>query len=228
MATIEKIGKVKKVTKAVAKPVQNIAAEEQLKRVGPNKEQFDKLMVEKQQKIPTEEKIEPSRTKTPIEELRALNSAQAKPTRVTPVELIAQTQEAINKMEEIKGTLKTPDAKVKDSLTPLLENKLTHVEENIQAAMSRTGSEYAPKVATAATGNPMMRFLGLLTDGQYKLQTLAMDIERMNTEKKGDLNPGMMLLLQIKVGMITQELEFFSSLLNKALESTKTIMNVQV
>jgi hypothetical protein len=37
-----------------------------------------------------------------------------------------------------------------------------------------------------------------------------------------------MLAMQIKVGYVQQEIEFFTSLLNKALESTKTIMNVQV
>jgi hypothetical protein len=37
-----------------------------------------------------------------------------------------------------------------------------------------------------------------------------------------------MLRIQLKVGYITQEVEFFTAVLNKALESTKTIMNVQV
>lgn len=227
MATIEKIDKVKKVTKAATKPVQNIAAEEQLKRLGPNKEQFDKLMVDQTKKVATDEKIEPARKRSPIEELREMNSSSAKPTRVTPVELVAQTQEAINKMEDIKGRLKTPDIAVKESLTPILDNKLEHVNENIQAALSKTGAEYSPPPVTAPTENPVYRFLGFLTDGQYKLQTLAMEVEKMHL-KREDLNPAALLTIQIKVGYITQELEFFSSLLNKALESTKTIMNVQV
>jgi len=42
------------------------------------------------------------------------------------------------------------------------------------------------------------------------------------------LSPATMLLIQIKVGYIQQEIELFTSMLNKALESTKTIMNVQV
>lgn len=226
MATIEKIEKVKKITKST-KPVEKLVTEEELKRIGPNKEQFDKLMVEKQQpdKIKPE-KVESSKVKSPIEELRDISSSKIKTTRVTPPELIAQTQEAINKMEDIKGTLKTPDAQVKESLVPLLDGKLTHVNEGIQAALSRTGSEYKAPVV-ASTENPVLRFLGFLTDGQYKLQTLAQDVERMHL-KKDDINPAALLAIQIKVGYITQELEFFSSLLNKALESTKTIMNVQV
>jgi hypothetical protein len=226
MATIDKIDKIKKVKRAATKPVENVAAEEQLKRVGPNKEQFDKLMLEKGSKVALEQKIEPSRTKSPIEELRAINSSAQKETRVTSVDLIAQTQEAIGKMEEIKGRLNSPDIAVKESLTPILDNKLTHIDENLRAAMIKAGSEYTPQ-AIAPTQNPIVRFLGFLTDGQYKLQTLAMDVERMHLRKE-DINPAALLAIQIKVGYITQEIEFFSSLLNKALESTKTIMNVQV
>ncbi len=231
MATIEKIDKIKKV-KGATKAVKPIAVEEELQRVGPNKDKFDKLMVGKTdqtQKIQPDLKLDSSRKKSPIEEMRDISSASSKPTRVTPPELIAQTQEAINKMEEIKGTLQTPDVQVKESLTPLLDNKLTHINENINAALSRTGAEYAaaPVTPIAPSQNPVMRFLGFLTDGQYKLQTMALEVERMHLRKE-DINPAALLMVQIKVGMITQELEFFSSLLNKALESTKTIMNIQV
>jgi hypothetical protein len=182
------------------------------------------LMVDKA-KIQPDQKIEGSQRNSPIEELREI-SASRKTTRVTPAELIAQTQEAINKMEEIKGTLRTPDAQLKDSLTPLLTNKLDHIDENLRTAMSKSGSEYVPR-AVAPEVNPITRFLGFLTDGQYKLQTIASDVERMHLNKE-EINPAAMLSIQIKVGLITQELEFFSGLLNKALESTKTIMNVQV
>jgi hypothetical protein len=37
-----------------------------------------------------------------------------------------------------------------------------------------------------------------------------------------------MLAMQVKVGFVQQEMEFFTGMLNKALESTKTLMNVQV
>ena len=72
-----------------------------------------------------------------------------------------------------------------------------------------------------------MRFLGFLTDGQHQLNTLATQVENWHLNKV-EITPATMLSLQIKVGYLTQELEFFSSLLNKSLESTKTIMNVQV
>jgi hypothetical protein len=46
--------------------------------------------------------------------------------------------------------------------------------------------------------------------------------------QKDQISPASMLAIQIKVGFISQELDFFTGILNKALESTKTIMNVQV
>jgi hypothetical protein len=69
--------------------------------------------------------------------------------------------------------------------------------------------------------------LGLLTHGQTQLDTLTKDIGIMR-QQQGEINPADMLLIQIKVTHIQQEIELFTSILNKALESTKTVMNVQV
>ena len=44
----------------------------------------------------------------------------------------------------------------------------------------------------------------------------------------GQITPANMLAIQMKMGYVQQQIELFTSLLNKALESTKTIMNVQV
>jgi len=42
------------------------------------------------------------------------------------------------------------------------------------------------------------------------------------------LTAGRLLAVQVKLSFVQQELEFFTNVLNKALESTKTIMNIQV
>ena len=76
--------------------------------------------------------------------------------------------------------------------------------------------------------NVISRFLGLLTDGQYRMQNIAQAVNFMASDTTREINPAKLLLIQIKVGQIQQELEFFAAVLNKALESTKTIMNVQV
>jgi hypothetical protein len=116
---------------------------------------------------------------------------------------------------------------LKGSVQNLLRNKLSHIDENLKIALHRAGVEYVPPQKVEAPKNPIERFLGFLTDGQHQLNTLANDVNLMHLNRK-EITPASMLAVQIKVGFIQQELEFFAALLNKALESTKTIMNVQV
>lgn len=232
MADVEKIEKIKKISKST-KASQQVQQPEELQRVSPNKERFDNLMqVEKPQLQVVEKKVDPSSTKrnSLFDEVTAMSS-KSQP-RVTPTELIAQTEKAINKMEDIKTKLQTPGLELKDSAQPLLQNKLTHIDDNIRIALNKSGLEHTEAVKPTTlepppTQNPIMRFLGFMTDGQYQLKRLALQVENWHLNGV-DINPAAMLSVQIKVNYITQELEFFSSLLNKALESTKTIMNVQI
>jgi hypothetical protein len=43
-----------------------------------------------------------------------------------------------------------------------------------------------------------------------------------------EISPANMLRIQMKVGYIQQEVEFFTAVLNQALQATKTVFNVQV
>lgn len=232
MALEDKVEKIKKIDKAektvTAVPVEEI---EELKRLPPNKERFDNLMEpSKQQEKSVAQNIDPSMKKNSLfDEARELSS-KTDNLKVTPAELITQTEAALNKIDELKTKLATPGLEIKESAKPLLTNKLTHVNDNIRIALSKAGTEFtetSPVTAAPPAENAVMRFLGLLTDGQYKLQTLATQVDQWHLNK-ADINPATMLAVQIKVNYITQELEFFSALLNKSLESTKTIMNVQV
>lgn len=224
----DKIDKIKKVGRKEA-GLKTMIPEEELQRVAPNKERFDNMMqAPKPEKIVIDKQLEPSKKTTLMDEARRVNTKESK-ARVTPAELIAQIDQVNNQIDDIKGKLKTPGLEIKSSVNTLMRNKISHVDENIRIALSQTGSE-VPNKAVIPVGpreNPISRFLGMLTDGQYRMQTIAGDVERMALNKH-DINPATLLLVQIKVGYIQQELEFFAGLLNKALESTKTIMNVQV
>lgn len=232
MANLEKIEKIKKVSKS-SKTIQQLQQPEELQRLAPNKQRFDNLMqVEKPQEQLTQNKLDPSTKRNSLFDEARVMSSQSQP-RVTPTELIAQTEQAINRMEDIKSKLQTPGLEIKDSVNNLLQNKLTHIDDNIRIALNKTGLEGTSGVPTTLTltpppsQNPIMRFLGFMTDGQYQMKRLALQVENWHLNGV-DINPAAMLSVQIKVNYITQELEFFSSLLNKALESTKTIMNVQI
>lgn len=225
----EKIEKVKKVTNA-GKAIDIPEVIQDVTRLSPNKEHFDDLLKQAQnkpEKVSMEE-IDPAKRGSLLDQVRETGSRTDKPTVITPAELVAQTEQASNRIEGLKMALQEPGAQVRESAVPLLQNKLTHIDENIRVALNKAGVEQrVESFKTAPSTNPVMRFLGFLTDGQYQLNTLSTEVEKWHLNKV-EITPATMLALQIKVGYITQELEFFSSLLNKALESTKTIMNVQV
>lgn len=233
MADLDKIEKIKKVKGAAeAKPIQDIAAQEEIQRVGPNKEKFDLLVQnEKALAVDTDQKAGSIKRNSPIEEF---NSSSQAPVKVTPTELVSQTQATVSKFDQPKAALEKPNAQIPTSVEPLLQNKLTNINDSIKIALEKAGLEVKKEdlvkkqaVPGAVTQNPVMRFLGMLTDGQYQMSRLALEVEKMHLNKK-EINPAALLSIQLKVNYVTQELEFFTSLLNKALESTKTIMNVQV
>jgi hypothetical protein len=165
-----------------------------------------------------------------IEEVKKLNSQVSKIAKLNPEELKNQAQSVIAQIEEVKTQLSTSQADIKPSYQTLLRNRLTHVDDNLKIALSKAGVEYTPppaQVAQINSANPIQRFIGLLSTSQYQLEHLNQIIDQLSLTK-AQLTPANMLALQIKVSYVQQQMELFTSLLNKALESTKTIMNVQV
>lgn len=162
-----------------------------------------------------------------MEQISELNRKVEEVKRVQPADIIAQAQEVTSRISQIKDQLALPDQAIKPAYKNILNNKLTHINDNLKIALSAAGVENVPPPTKPATNNIIDRFLGFLTDGQAQLTEVGKEVERLGNNKNG-FNAAAMLAVQIKVGYVQHELEFFSSVLNKALESTKTIMNVQV
>jgi hypothetical protein len=165
-----------------------------------------------------------------IEEVRKLNTQVSKIAKLTPEELKNQAQSVIAQIEEVKTQLSTTQAEIKPSYQNVLRNRLTHIDDNLKIALSKAGVEYTPppaQVSQINSANPIERFIGFLSSSQYQLEHLNQIIDHLNLTKM-QMTPANMLALQIKVSYVQQQMELFTSLLNKALESTKTIMNVQV
>lgn len=222
---VEKIESIKKIGDSKLDGVKKVQG-------GANQDHFESLMLQQQQQkqATTAQQVEPTtNSKKPslMEQVGDLNRKVDQVKRVPPTDIVAQAQEVIGRMSEIKAQLALPDQSIKPAYRNILNNKLTHINENLRIALSAAGVESVPPPASATSNNPIDRFLGFLTDGQAQLQTLGKEVETMNLNKNS-LSAASMLAVQIKVGFIQQELEFFSAVLNKALESTKTIMNVQV
>ncbi|ADI38960.1 type III secretion ATPase [Waddlia chondrophila 2032/99] len=218
---LEKIDKIKKVSTKL---------EPQTRIHEPNKDYFDALM---QQQRVTAEKVEASSKDasekagaTLFDEVQNLNRRPDIATRSSPNELVAQAEDVIAQIDTLKTKLETPELNIKSSVQTLLRNKLNHIDENLKVALDKTGTEVAKPERSDGMSKPIDRFLGLLTHSQNQLETLASDVKAMAVEN--EMSPASMLLIQIKVAKVQQEIELFTSMLNKALESTKTIMNVQV
>lgn len=222
--------KVEKVPKISAEDeIQESSKVSTKEKVSPNTERFNALM----QKEGTEATAQGSEKLSLMETVRDLNYTTSPPGKVTNESLIEQTQTAIKRIEEIKQTLDSPNVHIKSSTQQLLHNKLEHIDDSLRVALSRAGVEYSPPVSETkqyippkGTG-PIERFLGFLTDGQFKLESLSSELQVMSMSGQ-QLSPVNMLAVQVKVNQMQQELELFSALLSKGLESIKTIMNIQV
>lgn len=201
----------------------------EVERQAPNRERFDELIGTGQERRSIEIRSSEGEKGSLMDQVRELNSKVESVSKASPDVLVAQTQDVIKKIEDVKTQLASPDLQLKDSVQNLLKNKLSHIDDSLKVVMNRAGLEYTPQAAGTQSGliTPIDRFLGFLTHGQYQLQKLASDVQMMHLNKE-EISPASMLAIQIKVGYIQQEIEFFANMLNKALESTKTIMNVQI
>lgn len=170
----------------------------------------------------------PASTNSLMDEVKNLNSRVSKASRLSPEELKNQAKEIIAKIEDVKTHLSNASTDVKSSYQNVLHNRLSHIDDSLRIALSKAGVEYQPPVAgTPGSNNPIERFVGFLTNSQNQLEHLTQSINQLDATH-AQLTPANMLAIQIKVGYVQQQIELFTSLLNKALESTKTIMNVQV
>lgn len=221
---IEKIEEVEKVSDAKQDASELIVEEPQ--RVSPNPEHFQSLMGQDSSKTVVDSHTETTKTSL-MDQVRDLNNKVNTMSKATPTELANQARTVIGQIEEVKTKLASPDLELKSSVQTLLKNKLSHIDESLKVALNRAGVEYVPPHVETKITNPIEKFIGYLTHGQYQLNRLAMDVDQMHHTNK-EISPANMLAIQIKVGYVTQEIEFFINLLNNALSATKTVMNVQV
>jgi hypothetical protein len=232
MATEEKIEKIEKVSRG-ADAVESV----DIDTAQPNKEQFNALLQQDVKSAPQQLTPENTGKVSLMETVSNTHQTNTRQGQATYENLVTQTKQALEKIESIKKTLETPDITIKASVRNLLQNKLSHIDDGLKIALTKVDAEYnvndakiqaeAKEVSGTERVNPIERFLGFVTDGQYQLAHLGEQLQVMGVTGK-ELSPTNMLAVQVKMGWIQQELELFSNLLNKSLESIKTIMNIQV
>jgi hypothetical protein len=168
-------------------------------------------------------------TKSLMDEVGKLNTNVSKMSQLTPEGIQNQAKNIIAQIDQVKTQLSQAQTEIKPSYQTLLRNRLSHIDDNLKIALSKAGVEYTPPPNLANTGNknPIERFINFLSNSQSQLENLDGTIGKLNMEGM-QITPANMLAIQLKMSYVQQQIELFTSLLNKALESTKTIMNVQV
>ena len=170
---------------------------------------------------------------SPIDELRL---SAKKIQRLEPAsneKVLNQAQEIktnlVAPMEKLDETIKTnPNIKLSPAYEVPLSEKLVHIDSSLKSALGIAGVEVKGAPVPAQPAHPLEKFLNYLTHGDKQLSSLVSEIQIMSGPDAKNMTPGKLLAVQVKLSFVQQELEFFTNVLNKALESTKTIMNVQV
>jgi hypothetical protein len=204
-----------------SKKVESTSEVESTERSSPNKEKFDQLTskpAEPTQQVQNENIGKPS----PMQNVQPVEPSS----RPSKAEIVQKTDAMVHRIDDIKKELSTA-GQVNPAYHNVLQSKLSHINESVKIALSKVGVEGAAmKPPASVTGNGAIdKFLGMLTHGQSEMTKLS---SSMSGDASGSFSPGQLLAVQIKVNHMQQEIEFFTSALSKALESVKTIMNVQV
>lgn len=145
-----------------------------------------------------------------------------------PEDIKAQAKELNSKLETLKKSLASSKEEIKPAYHKVLEHRLSHIDDNLKIALSKVGVESeATSAAPTTERNPTKRFISMLTDSQKQIDSLHNSMEMLEMQE-GSLSPATMLTLQIKVNQVQHQIELFTGLLSKALDSVKQVMNVQV
>ncbi len=198
----------------------------------PNSKGFEKEAFDPQKADQFQAALEKSQATTaqPANNIMDLAAQKvADPSATKGLDAIQLTSQAIQtRIEEIKQVLSAPDNKIKDSYKNLLENKLSHIDDALRIALEKTGAEQTIESGGMSFGTGVEKFLGFLTRSQHRLNAVVDEINDIKFNKGNEVRPADLLAVQVKVNFVQQELELFTNLLNKGLESTKTLLNVQV
>jgi hypothetical protein len=139
--------------------------------------------------------------------------------------LLTQVNAAHATLGDISTQLNTPNLKLKQSSKYLLKNKLSDANDHIYSASIKLGLE--PPEATPAPAGPFGKFIGMITNGQNQLQEAQKQLQSLK-DKGSQLSPADMLLVQVKLNLAQQELEYSSVVLSKAIDDLKMLFNVQL
>lgn len=173
--------------------------------------------------------------KTPIQSPTLFDVAKASPaSKIAPPSPESIKTAALSlrsKLEAPHATLISYEEKgvaIPKEFVSQLNVHIQHIDKALVDATSTVkGVEVQATSAPNATDSPAKKFLHYLTDSDKRLDTVVNEVSKAATEKQ-NLSPAKLLAVQMKVNFVSQELEFFTNVLNRSVETVKTLMNVQI
>ncbi|MBI5274587.1 MAG: hypothetical protein HY860_05995 [Chlamydiales bacterium] len=141
--------------------------------------------------------------------------------------VLAQMNTTSSSLGDLQSKLQTPNLTLKSSQKYLLRNKLTEANSQIRSAATKAGVEVGALPDEAKNQNPVVRFLSLVTDGQRQMMQAQQKVSELNEDGQ-TMNPGQLLMIQVKLSKAQQELEYSSIVLNNAISAVKMLFNVQL
>lgn len=98
----------------------------------------------------------------------------------------------------------------------------------IYSAAQNSDEMAATTLAGQSLSKPFSTFFGFITNGEKQLYGIEQELSSLGGPEGKTLSPADMLRLQLKMSHVSQQLELFTGMLNKGLESSKTVLNTQI
>ena len=144
----------------------------------------------------------------------------------TTTSLMTQARNAQDTLGNVEKQLQTPNLQLKRSQAHLVRNKLTDAREYSRSAAAKLGIETPPMKPPEGPGI-ISRFLAYVNDGQDQFAAIQTKLQQMSDSGE-QINAGDMLILQSKMALAQQEIEYSSTLLSRVTSSITTIMGIQL
>ena len=114
-----------------------------------------------------------------------------------------------------------------------LERMINNIDNQIASIRATAEGVYTtPLKSTDINPNSLIKpassFINFLTKGENQLLSLEKEIARVFDSGNKTVNPADLLKFQLRMSHITQQLELFTSTLNKGLDSFKNVSNTQL
>ena len=174
-------------------------------------------------------------TKPKLSPIAEMSMNEKRIERLQPItieQIVKQTDDLRSKVQDTISqveNLQKQDARI--TVSPagdaILTDKLLHVEKSLGTTLGKVGVEVPVQDVAPPSRNPIVKYLNYLSNSDSQLNTLISEIQSMDPVGKR-MQPEQLLAIQVKVNFVRQQIELFTNVLNKAVEGTKTIMNIQV